>query len=82
MDVVSDFRVAPDRRPKIDNGSTVLAFHAKGVASAIVLTARASHIVKAPAEQKTALKADAKGTRVERQSFVIACLPTAAAACS
>jgi hypothetical protein len=45
---------------------TVVAFHAEGAASAIVLTARASHIVKAPAEQKTVLKADANGTRHER----------------
>jgi hypothetical protein len=33
MDVVSYFRVAPDRHPKIGNGSTVFAFHAKGVAA-------------------------------------------------
>jgi hypothetical protein len=32
-DVVSDFRVAPDRRPQIGNGSTSFAFHAKGVAA-------------------------------------------------
>jgi hypothetical protein len=31
--LISDFRDAPDRSPKIGNGSTVFAFHAKGVAA-------------------------------------------------
>jgi hypothetical protein len=80
--VVSDFGVAPERRPQIGNGSFDSSLHAKGAVSAIVLKARASLIVKAPAEQKTVPKADANGTRFERYSMVIARLPTAAAACS